>query len=244
MALSADGKTVLFDEQGEQSGPYYTVAVRDMRGSPPIPLGEGMAGDLSPDGKWATTVVNGTRLMLVPTGAGTAKRIDRGDIESYSHGARWMSDGAHVVFGATESGHGLRCFVQSVDGGPPRPVTPDGITACEPSPDGKWIAAGASLYALDGGAPRPIAGLKPGESFIWTADPHFLYVYRGNTAPPIRVFRINVQTGQRQLFKDITPADVTGLGTISHVLFSADGRAYVYGYVRFLSELYLATGLK
>ena len=37
--ISADGNTVLFDEEGVESGPTYTVAVRDMRGSPPIPLG-------------------------------------------------------------------------------------------------------------------------------------------------------------------------------------------------------------
>jgi hypothetical protein len=37
--ISRDGKTFLFDEQGEESGPTYTAAVRDMHGSPPIPLG-------------------------------------------------------------------------------------------------------------------------------------------------------------------------------------------------------------
>jgi DNA-binding winged helix-turn-helix (wHTH) protein/Tol biopolymer transport system component len=244
VAVSADGNTVLFDEQGEQSGPNYTVAVRDMRGSPPIPLGEGMAGDLSPDGKWATTIVNGTRLLLLPTGAGTARGLGRGDIESYSHGARWFRDGTRVAFRAKEPGHGLRCFVQSIDGGSPKAVTPEGVTDCLPSPDGKSIAGGASLYPLDGGAPQPIAGLLPGENFIWTADPQFLYVYQGNQAPPVRVYRLNVLTGQRQLFKEITPADVAGLGPISHVLFSADGRVYVYSYARFLSELYLVTGLK
>src|ERR1700691_988845 len=56
--ISGDGNTVLFAEQGLESGPTYTVAVRDMRGSPPIPLGPGMAGRLSPDTKWATTVVS------------------------------------------------------------------------------------------------------------------------------------------------------------------------------------------
>jgi hypothetical protein len=42
--ISGDGNTVLFDEQGVESGPTYTVAVRDMRGSPPIPLGLGKIG--------------------------------------------------------------------------------------------------------------------------------------------------------------------------------------------------------
>jgi len=66
--ISGDGNTVLFDEEGVESGPTYTVAVRDMRGSPPIPLGQGMAGHLSPDGKWATTIVSNAHLLLLPTG--------------------------------------------------------------------------------------------------------------------------------------------------------------------------------
>ncbi len=69
--ISRDGNTLLFDEQGEEGGPTYTVAERDLRGSPPIPLGEGMAGDFSPDGKWAITTVSYTQLELLPTGAGT-----------------------------------------------------------------------------------------------------------------------------------------------------------------------------
>jgi hypothetical protein len=58
------------------------------------------------------------------------------------------------------------------------------------------------------------------------------------------VYRVNVLTGQREPFRAVSPTDMTGLGPISHILFSADGRSYVYGYARFLSELYLVTGLK
>lgn len=39
--ISGDGNTILFDEEGVESGPTYTVAMRDMRGSPPIPIGQG-----------------------------------------------------------------------------------------------------------------------------------------------------------------------------------------------------------
>src|SRR6202167_1068432 len=88
--ISGDGNTVLFAEQGLESGPTYTVAVRDMRGSPPIPLGPGVAGHLSPDGKWATTIVSDAHLLLLPTGAGAAKQIEPGDIQQYWYGAYWM----------------------------------------------------------------------------------------------------------------------------------------------------------
>jgi eukaryotic-like serine/threonine-protein kinase len=243
VGLSADGNTVLFSEQSEQGGLNYIVGLRDLRAAAPIPLGDGLAGDLSPDGKWATTTVASTLMMVLPTGAGSAKRLERGDIQHYFHGAHWMPDSKQVVFPAAQQGHAARCFIQSIDGGAPRAVTPEGVTACEPSPDGRSVAGGDSIYPLDGSTPRTIPGLFPGETFEWTSDSRFGYAFQARPAP-VTVYRINVLTGQRQAFREIRPTDMTGLGPISHVFFSADGRAYVYGYARFLSELYLVTGLK
>jgi DNA-binding winged helix-turn-helix (wHTH) protein/Tol biopolymer transport system component len=243
VGLSANGNTVVFSEQSEEGGPNYTVGIRDLRGSSPVPLGEGLAGDLSPDGKWATDVVASTQLVLLPTGAGSAKRLERGDIQQYFHGAHWLRNGREIVFPATQQGHAIRCFIQSINGGAPRPVTPEGVSACQPSPDGQAVAGGDSIYPLNGGPHRVIPGLFPGETFVWTADPRYIYAYQVKPAP-VTVYRVNVRTGERQAFRELRPTDITGLGPISHILFSADGRAYVYGYARFLSELYLVTGLK
>jgi hypothetical protein len=61
---------------------------------------------------------------------------------------------------------------------------------------------------------------------------------------PVKVFRLNIETGQRQLFKEIYPADLTGLCDMTNLLWSADGQSYVYGYTRLLSDLYLVKGLR
>jgi DNA-binding winged helix-turn-helix (wHTH) protein/Tol biopolymer transport system component len=247
--ISSDGNTVLFDEQGVESGSTYTVAVRDTRGSPPIPLGQGMAGRLSPDGKWASTIVSNAHLLLLPIGAGTAQQIDQSDIQQYWHGANWMPDGKQIVFSGNRPGHAVQCFAQDIEGGKPRPVTPEGVTFCEISPDGKWIVGngltggGDWLYPMEGGQPRPIPGLQPGESFSWTSDPRWLYVYQWKQSP-VQIYRLNILNGQRQFFKEMTPPDPAGLHDISSIHFSSDGRAYVYRYTRLLSELYLVKGLK
>jgi len=246
--LSRDGKTLLFDEQGEQGGPTYTAALRDMQGSPPIPLGEGMAGDLSPDGKWAATVVSYTQILLLPTGAGTLKRIERGGIQQYGHQIHWMPDGRQIIFPGNQPGHEVRCFIQNIDGGKPRPITPEGVGSCGVSPDGQLLVGedltggAARFYPMDGGPPRAIPGLLPGEMLAWSPDPHFLYVYLRRQLP-IKLYRLNAVSGERQLFKEMHPTDTTGLCDMSHILFSADGRAYVYSYMRMLSELYLVKGL-
>ena len=247
--ISRDGKTLLFDEQGEPSGPNYTVAMRDMTGSPPVALGEGMAGDFSPDGKWAAATLSYTQLVLLPTGAGTARRIDRGDIQQYGHEIHWFPDGKHLLVMGNLAGGAVRCFVQDVDGGKPRPVTPEGVSYCRVSPDGKLIAASGSkmeqtqLYRVDGGAARTIPGLQLGESASWTSDPNYLFVSRHEKSS-IRVFRLNLVTGQRKLFKEIAVPAGPGVCEMTHILFSPDGRAYAYGYIRLLSDLYLVAGLK
>lgn len=248
-SISPDGKTLLFDEQGEQSGPTYIVATRDLHGSPPVALGEGMAGDFSPDGKWATATVSYSQLLLLPTGAGNVRRIARGNIEHYGSMIHWMPDGKQILFSANQAGHAARCFLVSVDGGEPRPVTPEGVSFCQVSPDGRQIAArvkkegDVQLYGIDGGAPHAVAGLLPGESFAWTSDPRFFYAYQAKQSP-IKIFRLNIVTGQRQFFKEITLPDEAGICGMTHLLFSRDGREYVYGYVQLLSDLYLVSGLR
>src|SRR5258708_13491088 len=108
--------------------------MRDTRGSSPIPLGEGMAGGFSPDGKWAAATVDYTQIILLPTGAGTARHVDRGDVQQYGHPVRFLSDGKQIMFPGIQSGHETRCFIQNIDAGKPPPVTPQRVGACHSSP--------------------------------------------------------------------------------------------------------------
>lgn len=248
--ISKDGNNVLFDEEGLESGPNYTVAMRDLRGSLPIPLGEGSGGSFSPDGEWVTALLPSKGLLLLPTGAGNAKQLEKGDIQHYSEGTSWMPDGKQLVFTGDRAGHASQCFVQNVDGGAPHPVTPEGVTMCQVSPDGKTIAGYNQannnegwLYRVDGAQPHPILGLRSGEYFSWTSDSHYLYVYNGKQIPT-DVYRLNIDAGQRQFLLQIKPQDVAGLVDIPSLRFSSDHRSYVYSYTRLLSELYVVTGLK
>ena len=74
--LSADGKTLLFDEEGgggaldysKSGGLTYAVYIRKTDGSPAVLLGEGGAVALSPDGKWviAQTQESPSQFRLLP----------------------------------------------------------------------------------------------------------------------------------------------------------------------------------
>jgi hypothetical protein len=53
-----------------------------------------------------------------------------------------------------------------------------------------------------------------------------------------------LSTGKRKLWKELVPADAAGIDTIRGITITPDARAYVYGYIRTLSDLYVVEGLK
>ena len=248
--LSADGRTMLFSETGEGGGPKYAVYLRKTDGSPAIRLSEGNAVALSPDGKWAVVRTNVTPapMLLLPTGVGEAKPLFQ---DSINHlWGRWLPDGKRLVFSGNESGHGFCFYVESVEGGKPLPISPEGVNPnVVLSPKGDFVASTGPdnkiyLYPVAAGEPKPVPGTEADEVPTgWSADGRFLYVYRFGEIPA-RVFEVDLASGQRKPWKELEPGDAAGIDTIRGVELSSDGKTYVYGYIRTLSDLYLVEALK
>jgi hypothetical protein len=246
--LSADGNFFVFSHFGAGSGTNYTVYLRKMDGSPPVKLGDGAVWSLSRDGKWVlATLSNPSRLIVLPTGPGEVKNIEPNGIEIYGEGGGWLADGKRVVFTGREPGHGMRTYIQEIDGGKPKPVTPEGVTGTTVSPDGKFVIAKDQvpmIYPIDGGQPRAIVGLAEGETnFRWAADSRSLYVYQPQNVP-IKIYLLDSVTGHRELWKELAPADPSGILGPAGVQLTLDGKAYTYVLSRTLSTLYLAEQLR
>jgi serine/threonine protein kinase/Tol biopolymer transport system component len=248
--LSADRKTILFDESAEGGGPSYSIYVRKVDGSPAVRLGEGAAMALSPDGKWAISIPHGSpaQLVLLPTGSGESRRITNDPIDHVS--AKFLPDGRRIVFAGVEPGRGLRIYVQAVEGGKARAITPEGVEShpYAASADGTRLAllqdGRTKIYPVEGGAGETPLGVEAGESPVcWSPDGRSLYVRTPNP-PPIRIFRVNLATGARELWKEIGPSDPSGLVGIFELLAAPEAGAYAYTYGRSLSELYLAEGIR
>ncbi len=251
--ISADGKTLLFTEQGFAGGPQYAVYIRGTDGSPAIRLGKGNAQELSPDGKWALAIdlTPPTQIVLLPTGAGEAHPLPRHTIQGFQW-AGWLPDGQSILFTGSEPGRGARIYLQSLAGGPPRAVTPEGAITQDHtiSPDGRFVAAGTEneshIYPLAGGEPRPIPGIEVNEFPIrWSADGRFLYVRSSSfRVLPAKVYRVDISTGRRELWKELGPSDLAGVTSITSIPIAPDGRSYAYTYSSRLANLYLVEGLK
>jgi eukaryotic-like serine/threonine-protein kinase len=257
--ISADGKTLLFDEEGgggsldysKSGGLSYAVYIRKTDGSPAVLLGEGGAVSLSPDGKSVVAQSQDTpsQLRLLTTGAGEPKQLTKDDINhSWAH---WFPDGKRLVFSGNEPGKGVRLYVFDVAAGKSQPITPEGVngTAFVISPDSQWVAGigpdqKGYLFPVGGGESRVISGLNAGEQPItFSSDSRSLYVYQPGELPA-RVDQLDLQTGRRALWKELIPSDPAGVETIGPILITPDAKTCVFGYHRMLADLYLVEGLK
>ena len=192
-----------------------------------------------------------TQIVLLPTGAGEPRTFPKDEIE---HGSgifgTFLPDGKNILFVGHEPGRPTRVFVQDLAGGAAKPVTPEGVVAMALSPDGTSIVTRTKEQAfavtpLDGGPSRPIPGLEVGDTPLrFTADGRSLFLRSGARGFPARVFRLDVATGRREVWKELMPGDPAGITLLSPEAISEDGKTVLFTYARSLADLYLAEGLK
>ena len=249
VALSADGQDLLFIEGGAGAGATGGVYLRKTDGSAAaVRLGDGWNGsqDLSPDRKWVVQA-EPDRLILLPVGPGEPKTIQDKDFK-YAR-ARWFPDGQRLLIRARAAGGGARLYVRDVSGGAPRAISPEGVLDWRLSPDGKLaVAADAktgrwTLYPTDAGEARPLPGVREGEGIAgFDATSSAVYVVSGDLV--LRIERLDLATGKRAFFREISPSDRTGVAAISALQLTPDGKSYCYSFMRSLSRLYVIDGLR
>jgi len=109
------------------------------------------------------------------------------------------------------------------------------------SPDGtRFIAingAGeAFVQSVEGHSPPVKLGIAPRERIRAWLDSRHIYVW---TPPFVSVvYSLDVTTGKREILKRITVADPAGVRSVVPVTFARDGKKFVYGVNRALSDLH------
>lgn len=253
--ISSDSKMILFEEEGRASK-GYELFVRNVDGSPAIPIGEGYGLALSPDKHWALGQKlrePADEIWLYPIGPGEARCLTPANLFPYV-AANFLSDSKRIVYMAAEAHHPARTWLQDINGGQPRPITPEGIAGFQVSPDDQWVITGsriisgvfrdATLRSIENGNSEAVRGLKPDEVVLgWTSDSQ-LYVASlvgANTA--LHIDKLNPHTGARMQWRDLAMPPIGGVFPDPPII-TPDGSTYGYDYRLRLSDLYTVTGVR
>ena len=252
--LSPDGTRILFSEAGEGGGPRRGAYLRPVDGGPAVRLGDGIPQGFSPDGQWVLTITETSppQLVLLPTGPGSPRTIPSPGINPTL--AFFNNGGRDIVALSTSPGQPTEDYTIPVDGGPPIKDKNPGVINWdahgEVSPDGKLIVYSTTdrkiMLSRNGEKPVPMPGvlMTPGEYITVFSPDQRSFETQTQTEVPARIYRIDLATGVKTLWKEIEPTDPTGVIGIGQVEFNADQTGYAYTYRRAeASDLYVVEGL-
>jgi Tol biopolymer transport system component len=246
-AISKDGKTILFEEEGHSTNGAYRTFVRNVDGSPAVEVGLGYGVAISDDNAWTLSMRldPAPELWLQPVGAGQARKLTPAGWTA-ANAARFFADGKRIAFVAREPNRRNRTYIQTLDGGAPRAMTDEGVAGVLISPDQHWIAvqspAGPALAPVEGGALKPIQGTQPGDSPRGWSDDGQLYVANGQMTL-LRIDKLNPFTGVRTRWRELRVPAIVGVRPALPFI-TPDGKTYAYGYGLGFSDLYVMTGVR
>ena len=170
------------------------------------------------DGRCRDAVAN-SPFFLLPTGTEITGRSATPEI-SPERRPRGFRTAGTLLFAGTEAGRGLRLYIQSIDGEKPRPIGPEGILTALP---GFAVLVRRDAGGRDRLGPpgllgrsteveaRAVPGIQEGEVPL-PASPRMDGPFTsggGETSPPGK-HRLDVETGKREAWKDLLPADPAG----------------------------------
>jgi hypothetical protein len=254
--LSADGRTLIFLDglTGRTVAGNATVFRRATDGSPAVSIGEARGGaGLSPDGRWVLAELDGA-LQLLPAAAGSPVTLPKGEVARFGRGA-WLGDSRRIVFTGDAADGRPRGYIQDVPDGLPRPITPVGVRlAGKAAVRGDRFVLGREgptwrLFPIEGGEAVPVSALTPRDHPVqWSQDGRYVYTVDGAgdvTSPAFDVFRVELSTGARVLWRTLSPSDPVGVQGLRATLeITPDTRSYCYSYMRRLGDLFVVRGLE
>jgi hypothetical protein len=247
--LSGDGSLLIFGDGSGEAGENYAVMARHTDGSPAVKLGEGADYALSRDKQWVLSSIPSVpvKLMMLPTGAGTARRIDNGEFLGVVS-ASFLGDGSRIVVCGNEPKHAVRCYVRALEGGKFRPVTSEGVSGAVMAPDGEnlvvRIADGYRQFSIRDGTSHQVPGVtstdqvlrySPDGNFLWTRNPR---------VQPVHVEQIDTRTGARSPLIPDFARNRSGVISIGYVALADDPHTYAFIEREAASYLFELRGMK
>ncbi|MCP5287100.1 MAG: PD40 domain-containing protein [Burkholderiaceae bacterium] len=253
--ISADGRLLLVDEGYTAGRHNFGAYLRTLDGRRTHAIADGVPLVLSPDG--STVILRQpaarTRLTVLDVATRALRHLPNDDAQPVVHSefVSFFPDGRRIVYAANQLASGLRIYVQDIDDGLPMCLRPDDAGLRMPwnravSPDGTRIVLLDAVDWLCVVPARPGAGtvqrlpLRGAEVRLvaWHEEAQSIFVC-DQEGVPAQVQRCDLNTGERQPWMALAPADAGRVRAIRRLRMTADGRSYAYAYARESSDLYL-----
>jgi eukaryotic-like serine/threonine-protein kinase len=245
VAISKDGRGVLFDESGEGGGKRYSVYLyrTDTRSSER--LGEGRAMDLSRDGDWALTqsVGDPTKLTLVSVNGAQPKLIS-------GHGlayrwAKFFPDGKEILFAASYPKQPPSIYRQRITDSSPTLIKAgiDLNGAVIDANGGIAIGCdGSQIIVLDlfKGNTRSINTPECVTPTAFVGAQTVLTRHEDNGTIVLEL--LNLTNGQLAPYRRYAPPDLTGSSYLLPLHIAEDLHTFAYSRMQSLSDLFVVSG--
>ncbi len=250
VAISSDGKLVLFDESGSGGGKDYSVYIYRPRLNSTERIGTGRAMDLSPEGKWALTQSSSdaTKLSWISIQNKSSTPVMTGGM-SY----RWAKfigsrDVPEILFEGSGPNKDAQIYRQRLPDGHPIPLSIS-INCDAPIIDesGRFamVTDGGheiTLFELTNGRTRSIKTAKSVYPVAFVNDNEILTSKRDNGS--IILESLNLQTGASSLYRRLDSVVPPGVAGLFPLYIAKDLHTVVYSSQQNISDLFVVTGLK
>jgi DNA-binding winged helix-turn-helix (wHTH) protein len=248
VALTPDGRLLLFDESGEGGGKQYSVYLYNTASRASERLGEGRAMDLSTDGRWALTQAadDPNKVTLISVNPRKSSPVSTDGL--IYQWAKFFpdSDCPEILFGASQPGQRLQLYRQQLPGGHPQPIAGKAELSkviindegnLVAGLDGEWRI---SVLDLRTGTIRSVNNTKSVVPVRFMNGNQILASYYDNGA--IILSTLDTASGEMLLYRRFAMVDRAGTAQISPLRISRDMKQFVYSRSQTLSDLFTISG--
>jgi hypothetical protein len=249
VAITPDGKHILFDESGEGGGKLYSVYLYNTDTGTSERVGEGRAMDISRDGRWVLTQAadDASKLFLVSVNNKEPKLVSNHGLQY-----RWAkfipdSECQEILFEGTMAQAKPQIYRQELPSGNPV-VLKEGLRMWDAIVDESGhVAAGVDadsgivIVDLVRGTTRSLA-IKKHVPIAFANSREVITGYRDKGAVLLDV--VDLETGRLRNAKTVKFAEAAGTADIFPIHVSRDLETFVYSRLNLLSNLYTVSGWK
>ena len=247
VAISADGKRVLFDETGQGGGSRYSVYLYDTDKKSSDRLGDGRAIDLSSDGGWSITqsASEPQKLFLVSTKDRKAVQLPNPGLQ-YRWARFFPGQCQDILFAGGPPNHKEQIYRQHVPGGTPVPISGGlrirGVVVDDAGEFAVGVAREAKLAVIN---------LHDGSSRFLDNPAHVVPVAfaskeqiltRREDGNSVVLELLYLRTGQARFYRKLAANDSFGSAKTFPIFVARDLKTFAYSRLETLSTLFLVFG--